>query len=1741
MANTDFYDSLLRSDVTTAAELSAGEKLIYGVGSAVVAGGVSLVNSVGYLVSRPFSTEDDPFQDTSKEETVASIFGSDAATYYKENQLGLDLLGEAAASFIPGTLAVKGLRGLQGAKYLTGGYKAGQAALNTGSISTELSLGTWLRPTAYAENLTKQAVDVLRSGGAWEVVSAAKNKAIAAYAYQGALEGIAFEVAAETFLNRSTLYDKDSLAQTMLWNPLLAGSLGGIAGGLVGRYNVFAKGGLQAAKNDVSRVLDTATLGVDLTTRGRFAAEDIGILTKRADEQVGAIDKLMTGGAATAEQLATYEAIKLKIITQSDNLISDAISGSISSGSFLKATDVKAAIKGKSAEEIQGIFTGVRNLTNVTERDMLAGAANGLQDLVYLGKDKVGRNSAEFAANATAAELGDTATKAVSIKGGTKIYTEEEAAIAMASGETISVIRKADGSYIFPNGTGMPGLSTHGIDKERKTASLMTVEGVGTEAAMPVIMRASDMSMVSDVIYPHLTELIGVTAAKAPKAITKGGVAFDLAVPKVNELTDITKGLEGKILSGSYDYLDSEAHWIRLNKLAAETKNPGTLNYNAFNADLAYAETQLIRAKQSGVGEITLTEFGAKGSSTTMTVEAAEAAIAKRKQKLAEYLMESGASKEEIESHLKISINASGFEDIDKLVGLTLDEAHTARYIKAEVNVAKADAMLNGVMYSQRMLEESRGYQMLGQPLALATAAQHFGLSPDKFVSKLDLTAFGSPVLSPGGNAATLLTNSRVSASVLGAGQQALMMQDAAQKLAKEVYTTAISPTATFVRNADAVRELAIIRTLYSQRQAGGDLYLIESAGKTFVAGEAKANALADLLLRVEKQAAKGNGATNATVQAMTAEIDKITKSSGVITLRTEEAAAHLKAIAAANHNVEFASRPINSFLGKQTLKTSKSQVWFPSPDPLDNPFLITVHMPGMEGGRGEVKMFLADKATFESKKASLLAETNTLGSDMYGGKVLTTADIKRHKTISGEFEYSKDFMSAQFDNEMAKQGKILAEGGFDQKYFLDIERSLVGRWKGLAQNTLQAMYPEYQLLQKLHVEAAQQKLSTLGKAQTVSNRFDIDRQAIAETTTEYSTILDVMNNASREDRTKLPGIVNRFTQAAYDRTLDAIKGSLGKQAADPNFAKSILDNAELDAISAEAFKAGANVHAAQMIVAGTKYAGTFNPNLNSVISKINAVSNFFTLRLDAMHSVMNAASMPITALPHFRGLINEVKAANNGELTPALQKMLGISVGSDYSTLTGAKVFAQKAREFFSKDAEVSKFLTDVLKVDVQNYQHSVAMVDLRAAAFAPDATLSTMQKSVKEIAAFVKENRVAKGLESFADTTEAFTQYVAGKTGYDIALASGKSEAAARLFAAGFAQQVNSTINLGARHSFYSGPAGMLMGLYQNYMRGMITRSLQFIDEGNIKSVMELAGLQGAIFGARSLPLFDFYNRKLLGENNKQHADAFSAIYGANGQLLGDFIAYGAGSSLLGVNMFTRGDLTPMSPTLLPAPWDAPAAKTLLSLAKLGGEAMQSVGNALSGDVTLAKNNFMQAIEHNGINRPIGRMAAMLAGHSTTLDGKPLYDIWQPEARGVIGGLDLPKELSYLAIGAAGLAGTSALSEAVTKDVMYRMTAYQLKDKTARSEFSKNLRIELASGALTPERYADLTGDYIRKGGTPQGFSQIHAKASALGKSDPIEAIIKKDPNNNIYNYASQILGPQARMNPAVDAPVE
>ena len=1743
MAN-DFYSSFLLNDVTQAAELTAPEKAIYGLGSAVIAGGLSLVNSTTSLLSRPFSDTPDE-NNIDKARTIDSILGSDAAAYYRQNQTGIDTFGDIGASFIPGTLAIKGLRALQGAKYLTGGLEGANAALNSGRISTELSFGTWLRPTVYAEQLTARA-KAATLAGEWSVAKPGINKAIAAYAYQGALEGVAFEYAAETFMNQSTLYDKDSLAKTMVWNPLLSASLGGIGGAVIGRFNVYSKGGINSAIKDFGAATDTAVFGAPISRASFLPAENIGLQAKRAEAQISALDTAISSGTLTGDQITAFTALRDKLVTTNENLFLDTVIRARRQDSNLIAEDIAKTLSGMNADQIMGIMAATEDMTNVSVKDMARGVAGDIGTVIYTDAKKVGRKSSEFVTEAEAisgvASLEDTATKAVRVNAGTKIYSPEEAANAAALGETVSVIRNADGTYSFPNGLGAPGLRTANVSKELKTAKSgnLTVKDVGDNARMPVVLDSTNFGMVDGPLYPTVTELFGqeITQAGA-KHVDEFGRAYDFSPMRLNQVTQKENMLEHILTANGFDYHDAEQIWLRAGALAKENKT-GVVDANAFKESVAYAESQLIAAREAGLGKLTLNNFGVKGAQKELTLLEAEIQIANRKKDMFQYLSESGASREEIESYLKIKLNSDGFEDIDKFVGLTLAEAQKARYVKANVSVAKADALLSGIQASQRQIEEARGYQMLAAPLGQTTLAQWFGLTPEKFPTALNLLDSIDGAVIRQNAAPGLFVNSKTSANVLGVGKLTETATTAGEKLAKDRHLINIAPTAEFVKDQAAVQELAVLRTLYNQRETKGNLFVVPFQNKTYVITEANEAKLTDLMVKLEKQQAAGK---QATADVTLARIQEIISAPGVLELKSDKAIAHVTAMAKENHDVSFASRSVNAFNGRQPLVTKPNQLWFPSPDPLDNPFVLMVRVPGLNGAAGKKQMYIADKATFESKRLSLIEETQRMGSDLQGGEVLTTADIKRYKVARGEFEYEKDFLSAKFDNEATRKGVILGETGFDQKYFLDIEKSLIGRWKGLAQDSVELLYPEFQELSKLHVEAASQKMTTLGKARTISSLFDIDRQTIGEITTPYSSVLDVMRNSSREDRTAVPGLINRFTQAAYDKTMDTIKGAMGKIAADPNFVRNILDNAELDEISKAAFSAGANVHAAQMIVAATKAAGSFDPKLTSVISKINAISNFFTLRLDAMASVMNAVSTPITALPHFRQLINEVKVANGGKLTPELEALIGLKAGEEYSTTTGARIFAQKAREFFADKDKVTETLK-FLGVDVTNYQHAAQMIDLRAAAFAPDATLATYQKVIKDMAGYLKDNRIVKGLESFADHSEAFTQYVTGRAGYEIALASGKSEEVARLFAAGFAQQTNNTVNFGARHSFYAGPAGMLLGLYQNYTRGMITRSLKFLDEGNTKSLIELAGLQGAIFGARGLPLFDFYNRKLLGENNKQHADAFSAIYGVNGQMLGDFISYGAGSSLLGVNFFTRGDLTPYAPTILPAPWDSPAAKTLLNLAKLGGAAMESAGSLLSGDVTLAKNNLIQAIEHNNINRPIGRMAAMLQGHSTTLDGKPVYDIWQPEARGVIGGLDLPKELSAITTLAAGFAGTSSFSEAVTKDVMYRMTAYQLKDKEARNNFSKDLRIELGkNGPLSAERYSDMTRNYIKQGGTPQGFQQIHSKAAIFSdpKTDPIGTLIKKDPGNNIYKYASIILGPQARMNPMPDAPVE
>lgn len=192
----------------------SSDALLYGGGAAVLSGLTGIANSV-ISVGNMLGANVEEFDN-------AKILGDidrDWANYYSAHKEGIDTLGFVGASFIPGTLAVKGLRLAQTGK----------------------SLGAFRSALGYTVNkqeaLLSAGFNELASQGGGMFARTNWNKLgiIAAGAGQAALETATFEAAASLTMFKSPFLEKEefgNVAFDIAKTSLVGGVLGGAFTGL---------------------------------------------------------------------------------------------------------------------------------------------------------------------------------------------------------------------------------------------------------------------------------------------------------------------------------------------------------------------------------------------------------------------------------------------------------------------------------------------------------------------------------------------------------------------------------------------------------------------------------------------------------------------------------------------------------------------------------------------------------------------------------------------------------------------------------------------------------------------------------------------------------------------------------------------------------------------------------------------------------------------------------------------------------------------------------------------------------------------------------------------------------------------------------------------------------------------------------------------------------------------------------------------------------------------------------------------------------------------------------------------------------------------------------------------------------------------------------------------------------------------------------------------------------------------
>jgi hypothetical protein len=186
-----------------------------------IASGVNQLYNIAPTIGNWFGGE---FEQNKLADTLAE-YDSDLAKYYTEHQQGIDVLGFALSSLVPGTAGVKVLR-------------AGQVALNTavetGVIGSNLSKATGLLAPSSTKHVITATEQLIKGSSPFTLQNANVLRALGSGMGQNVLEGAAFELAvAATMYNSPVLENQDlgDMMSNMLWGAGLYGVIGGAVQG----------------------------------------------------------------------------------------------------------------------------------------------------------------------------------------------------------------------------------------------------------------------------------------------------------------------------------------------------------------------------------------------------------------------------------------------------------------------------------------------------------------------------------------------------------------------------------------------------------------------------------------------------------------------------------------------------------------------------------------------------------------------------------------------------------------------------------------------------------------------------------------------------------------------------------------------------------------------------------------------------------------------------------------------------------------------------------------------------------------------------------------------------------------------------------------------------------------------------------------------------------------------------------------------------------------------------------------------------------------------------------------------------------------------------------------------------------------------------------------------------------------------------------------------------------------------
>lgn len=739
------------------------------------------------------------------------------------------------------------------------------------------------------------------------------------------------------------------------------------------------------------------------------------------------------------------------------------------------------------------------------------------------------------------------------------------------------------------------------------------------------------------------------------------------------------------------------------------------------------------------------------------------------------------------------------------------------------------------------------------------------------------------------------------------------------------------------------------------------------------------------------------------------------------------------------------------------------------------------IYLPPYDLGKTPYVVIVADptgsKAMVRGRTAEdLQAKIRQIRVNFPDYTVYTSGDTKSFFKMKGEWEFENAFSKTSVNTALRNDGimrDLDVKSGWQE---LDnINAWLTRKEFSLVRRAVSANYAqefaEASALSSVTNPFHGTKLSAAGEAATPVSKLGADA---------YSTLISTALNV--RDATAHPywEYFNTGLNKLYEGTANAL-WDMGSK-----LRKSEISVADANRILKQR---GVNDAAFTEELWALAAKPDFSTAALDAMARVRHILNTTVLRLDFFNPVVQTLGLPIMLMPAIRDATSEVRSM--GDTVPMF-KMMGTAVKN---------LFDKNLIEHYAEKGVVSKGLV----------AHA-NMIDSAGLIFKASSSARVLEQ------AGIVQSKFDKFINFFSkptDFAEHAQRFISADIGRQIAEMRGLISGTPGYWAfiSNFVAKVNGTYIAAQRPTLFTGIAGQAISVFQTYQFNLMQQFAKHIENGDKKTLALMLGLQGTIYGAASLPAFKVLNQQLLGEFNRDNADAYSISAKYLPETAGNFMMYGAASTLLGAALWSRGDVTPRTPTIVPI---TPQDTVAVSMAMKAGGALMDVLGATMGQFKEANPNFGvsigEAIAHSGINRPLSGLAELALGARTSMEGKLDVNLRQQDV------------LSWAT--AVRLLGAKPLDEAIAMDAYNRQLGYRAAMRERTAAIGEALRSHaLGTGDIPNDVIDKFAEAYTRAGGDIANFRSTYMRAikdATVPRAVILAEQMRKSPAAKNYQWA-------------------